>query len=277
MARWIWLLLPLVGCDALGLGPEEEVEPPPPPITARFAADAVLQDCYWGGEHWVGVQSLNLTLEHRLDGAVSRELPAPGTCTSDVELYAEQSLDGGDPVPGLASRPAWEVQEERGRLPVLVPGLWHGGVFSSPERCGTLDESVGAGVELTDAGTLSGLMTPAVEPFLEPTIDGVRFEAHEGVDTGDVAELAWQAEGWDAAFVQIWREHEGEVREIITCGVSGTAFTIDDTAWDVANDSLIAESNRVVLGVVREDIETLDSGEARVLLTTRALHVLEPR
>ncbi|MFK7928505.1 MAG: hypothetical protein AB8H79_09960 [Myxococcota bacterium] len=276
MVRWIVCVLPMLGCDGLLTG-TDDVDLPPPPITARFSADAILQDCYWGGESWLGVESLRLTLEHRLEGAVSRDVPAPGTCTSDVELYAEQALDGGDPVPGLSERPGWTGPEGSGRLPVVVPGLWHGDAFAMAERCGILEDTVGDGVELTDAGSLSGFVTPAVQSIENSLADGVLFEDHAPVLDGDTVALTWDAEGWDRAFVQVWREYNGEVREIITCGVQGDAFTIDDAVWSVTNDNLITTDNRLVVGVVRDEVVELPDGSARVQLSTRALHVMEPR
>lgn len=270
-----WVLLG-TGCAALGLGAETDTDPPPPPITARFVADAYLQDCRWSGDDWLGVEALRVTLHHRLDEVPELALPAPGTCTAGMELFAEEALLGGDPIPDFDERPRYTSPQASGSLTSLTPGLWHTDAFVSPERCGTLEESVGDGAVLEQAGPFTDLATPPTASWPTARADGQRFSDHDTVQVGDTVELTWQADGWTAAFVQIRREHEGEVREVITCGAEGGSFTLDETAWGQANQALLADDARIYLGLIREElVETVD-GSARAWMVLRAIHVLKP-
>jgi len=275
----IWrtgVLLPLLGGCALLTGETDTDTDPPPPVTARLVADAWIQDCRWNEEDWLGVESLTITLHHRLPELPEQTLPAPGTCVTGLELFAEEAVPRGDDLPGLDGRPRYDSPEASGQLAPLTPGLWHSSAFVAPERCGTLDESVGPGVSLTDAGVLTGLGTPATGTWTTAAVDGGRFIDASPVSLGQTATLTWDAQEWDSAFVQIRREHEGEVREVITCGAQGGSFTLDDTAWSQANAALLADDNRVVLGLVRQElVETVD-GSARAWMVLRALHTIAP-
>ena len=278
LKRPIWpAVLALLGVSACALfeGADSDTDPAPP-TTLRFVADAYLQDCRWTGEDWLGVESLRLTLHHDLDTLQETAWPAPGTCVAGLELFAEEALLGGDPVPDLDGRPRYDSPEGSGPIAPVVPGLWHTSAFQSPERCGTLSESVGDGVSLVEAGRFSGLGTPAVAAFEAATADGGRFIDHEPVTFGDTVALAWSAEDWPRAFVQVRREHEGEVRETITCAVSGDGFTVDDAVWDLANDALLADDNRIYLGLVREELVESVDGSAQAWMVLRAIHVLKP-
>ena len=269
------LLLPLTGC--LLLGADQDTTPPPPPLTVQFVADAYLQDCDWSGDFWLGVESLELTLEHDLDGHRAVELPAPGTCVDGLELFSADALQSGDDLPGLFARPLWEGPLGSGSLKDIVPGLWHADAFHSPDRCGTLDESLGEGVALTEAGVVSGLASPVHGSLAAVTADGERFTDHAPVQVGDTVELAWEADGWDETFVQVRRLHDGEARQTITCGVSSEGgFTVDDTVWDLVNDAVFAQDTQIYVGLVRRSEVELEDGSARATVLTRAMHVLQP-
>ena len=275
MRARVLLLAGLGGCTLLGGDTETDTDPPPP-ITARLVADAIMQDCRWTEEDWLGVESLSITLHHRSEGAPDITVPAPGTCVTGVELFAEEVLARGDDIPGLDGRPRYDSPQASGQLTALTPGLWHSDAFVAPERCGTLEESVGEGVVLVDAGVLTDLGSPAAPTFSTAAADGARFADVRGVQRGQELTLTWEAEGWDGAFVQIRREHEGELREVITCGAAGGSFTLDDTAWGLANDALLADDNRIYLGLVREElVETVD-GSARAWMVLRAIHPIAP-
>lgn len=272
-----WMLVGLtVGSGCAGLGAATDTDPPPPPITARFVADAYLQDCRWTEQDWLGVRALRLTLHHRAAELEPFALPAPGTCVSNLDLFAEEALPAGDPIEGLDGRPAFTSPQADGTLANLSPGLWHDDAFVSPERCGTLDESVGTGATLTSAGIFTDLGSPPTGSWPEALADGQRFIDHGPVSPGDTVELTWQAEGWTGAFVQVRRMHEGEVRETLTCGVEGDAFTIDQRVWDAANGALLADDNEVYVSLYREErVETVD-GSAQAWMLLRAIHVLQP-
>jgi hypothetical protein len=266
-------LLGLLGCA----GGEADTDLAPPPLAARYVADAVLRDCTWSGERWYGVRQLALTLEHDLDGLDLRELPPPGACTEGVELYAEEAFIEGDPLPDGADRPRWSGPPGGGVLPEVLPGLWHATAFTAPERCGTLEQTVGGGFSLDEAGPFTGIATPPSLTLPEATADGVRFGDRDPVSVGESVDLAWEADGVDVAFVQIRRLHEGQIRQTITCTPSEPGrFTLDDTAWDLADDGILAGQTAVRLGLSRRVEQTLDDGSARVLVRTRALLDLGP-
>lgn len=249
---------------------------PPPPITARFVADAYLQDCRWSEEDWLGVEALRVTLHHSSDGVPPVELPAPGTCVNQLELFAEEALPASDGIEGLDTAPRYISPEGEGSLRDVLPGLWHSDVFVAKDRCGTLDEAIGDGVSLDRTGPFSALSTPSNGTIPSAMVDGARFTDREPLSDGDTATFTWEAEGWDAAFVQLRREQGGELRDVVTCGASGGSFTLDDTAWDQTNSAVLADGNHVYLGLVREElVETVD-GSARAWMVVRALHVLDP-
>lgn len=270
------LILSLAGCTDLAT--QADTDPPPPPLTARFAADAYLQDCDWSGDYWFGVETLKLTLEHDLDGHRQRALPATGTCVDGLRLFAEEELQSGDELPGLFGRPLWEGPLGSGSLRDVVPGLWHADAFHSPDRCGTIEESLGEGMGLTEAGIMSGVDTPSPGGLTVATADGVRFSDHpRGVQVGDEVRLAWEADGWDDVFVQVRRLHDGEARQTITCGAAGLAsFTLGDDVWDLVNDAVFAQETQVYVGFQREAEIELPDGSARATVVTRAIHVLQP-
>lgn len=245
------------------------------PLVARFVADGALRDCEWGGDEWLGVTQLGLGLEHRLEGPPARDLPAPGTCEDGVPLYAEQAYTQGDPIPDLDGPPRWRGLPGSGALDEVVTGLWYRSVFWSAERCGTLADTIGDGITLESAGSLSGLATPATGTISAITADGVRFTEHDAVVRGDLVELAWQDSGFDAHFIQVRRLLDGDPRQVITCtpDVDGR-YTLDDRAWSMVDDGILADELIVAVGFVATNHIEVGDGHAEVL--TRVTHTLAP-
>ncbi len=261
-------LLVLFGCAdksiALGVTPDPD---------ARFIADLSTWECSasdtgGGGERtWEGVRSYRLTLEIAPDTLVDRNLPS-GTCVKGLDLFP---TDAGAAAVDVDGAPAWSNGDLSGRLTASGTGFWQADAFANQDSCMTTDELLGDGTLLDGIYPFSGARTPAPGSFVDATISS--FDATRGLDFGASATATWDAEGWDASWVQVRREKDGMLLESVTCDTTGAnAFTLDDDVWGQFNGAVEADVNNLYVGVQRSAV--LDAADdQRVEVITRATHV----
>jgi hypothetical protein len=256
-------------------GQDSDTDPPPPPLDTRLVVTAYAQDCRWDGEDWIGLEAMHITLEHA-DPLPDRSIPPRGECVNTFSLFAEEALDGGVPLDGLAGQPSWVGVGGSGQLSLVVPGLWHRNVYENQERCGLIEEHVGDGIELDSAAAYGGLKTPAPGELGDIQLDGARFvDRVDPVELGDELRFTWTSTGWQQSFVHVRRSHGGLLKESIVCGTTGLdAFTVDESVWGLATESTLADDVQVYVGFQNVVVQETDDGSARAELITRAVHVL---
>jgi hypothetical protein len=259
------LVLALTGCNKgtidLGLGTETD---------ARLTSDAYTWDCQGVDVHWMGVLAFDISLEYVPDNLDARELPAKGTCEAGVSMFAMDTLTGGTDLPGVTTPSWWSTEDWNGRLPRRITGLYYDKVFDNMLTCQPVSEIVSGGIELTDAGTLSGAITPSAGNVFDVSSDADK----SAIQFGEEVLITWDATGWDESFVQARREIHGDAVETVTCNTTGlTEFTVDDDLWDLLDPTIDNAISFFYVGFRNAGLVETAGGQ-KVQTETRALHAI---
>lgn len=239
------------------------------PADARFVADLYTWECNTG-KAYEGVFAYDVTLEYAPDALADRNLPESG-CTAEAELFPVDAGSAGRDLPD-ATQPRWSNGELAGDIPRRAPGFYKQSVFAEQRTCQDAQELLGEGTLLSEAGDLSGALTPAPGEYAGVTLSG-DFDDTTGIPFGATLQVEWEATHWDASWIQVRRELGGSVVQSVTCNTEGaSAFTVDEAVWSLLSDAIEVDVTNLYVGVEnRDEMETPD-GE-RVEVTTRAMHV----
>lgn len=271
--RALLLLFPLlaVGCKgksvALGAGAEPD---------ARLVADVYTWACEQldtgTGEirTWEGVFSYNVALEYAPDALVDRSLPASG-CTETANIFATDAGSGGTDIPAAPS-PQWSNGDYGGVVQWQGPGFYYTSVFANQRSCQEAEDLLGSGTLLSDAGSLSGAITPAPGQGIDGELSG-EIDKTTGIAFGAEVTATWDPTGWGESWVQVRREKSGVAVETVTCATTGqSTFTVDDSVWSLMNPALEVDVTNLYVAVQNRDTQTMDDGQ-QVEVLTRSMHV----
>jgi len=255
----------LAGCSddlEVGGGPEGD---------ARLTADMYTWECTdLGDDLWEGVYAFTVALEYAPDGVQNRELPEAGNCAADLSMFPMDAGQAGAAIPGSEGDPSWETSQNNGDLEELADGFWYDNALGENHTCYMPQEVVSGGIELTDAGSLTGAITPAAGELGGVTLSK---ELTGGLTFGEDVEVGWSAEGWDETWVQIRMEREGQSWGTVTCNATGfDSFNVDNKVWSKLNGDLNVEYINLYVGFQNKGSFTADNG-LKVETMTRAIHV----
>jgi hypothetical protein len=262
-------LLPVIlglGCSGeleLGGGPEGD---------ARLTADIYTWECTdLGDTLWEGVYGFTVALEYAPDGVQSRELPEPGNCNADLSMFPKDAGNAGSDIPGSTGDPTWATTTSDGELESLADGFWYDNAMGDNHSCFVPQEIVSGGIELMDAASLSGAMTP--EAGILGTVvlgDGTHTG---GLTFGEDMEVSWESEGWEESWIQVRMEREGQSWGTVTCNTTGLdSFNVDNRVWSQLNGDLQVEYINLYIGFQNNGEFVAESG-IKVDTVTRAIHV----
>lgn len=264
------IVVGLVGCGrgkvSLGTGPE---------IDGRFTSDVFTWTCGTrtdtGIENtYAGVFSQSVTLQYAPDALESVSLPAVGGCTADLGVFATDAGGVGADLPDTSGEPGWESSVDNGTLEQLATGFWYDNVFDDYMGCREPDELLSGGLSLTDAGDLSGLSTP--EPGQNSAV-AISPDPTGGLPYGDPISVSWTSSGWDAIWVQVRREREGELWASVTCNATdASSFEIDESVWALLGDDIDGTDNNLYVAFQSTSAHDTEGGQ-RLELVTRSIAV----
>ncbi|HND29458.1 MAG TPA: hypothetical protein PKY30_05295 [Myxococcota bacterium] len=262
-------LLPLllVACEAgkiqLGGGPEPD---------ARFWADVFTWQCSATVDDvvqtWEGAFNYDLRFQYAPDALTEMESPDSG-CNFGADLFPDNAGDGGV---NLSGSPGWYNSDAlTGTMEAKGDGFYFDSAFSNQRTCTYVDELIGDGTELTDAGSFSGAKTPVPGSLDSVTITGVDSET--GIQFGADVTVEWEAENWEKSWVQIRREQGGALVEAATCATTGdSSFDVDSDVWDLLHDAVEVDVTNVYVGMEKHDSLTAEDGQ-EIELITRVMHI----
>jgi hypothetical protein len=255
-----------MGCSEgdliLGGGPEGD---------ARLTADIYTWECTdLGDELWEGVYGFKVALEYAPDGVQERDLPEPGNCSADLSMFPMDAGKAGADIPESDGDPAWSTTTNAGDLERLADGFWYHNVMGENHSCFLPEEVVTSGIELTNAASLSGALTPPAGILGGVTLSK---ELSGGLTFGENVEVSWEAEGWDETWIQVRMEREGQSWGTVTCNATGyDSFNVDNTVWSKLNGNLNVEYINLYVGFQNNGSFVADNG-IKVDTVTRAIHV----
>jgi hypothetical protein len=215
----------------------------------RLVGTLFTNTCDWSGQEWLGVESVQVSLEYAPGALPDRSLPAGvQSCSLETRLFPEENRVEGEAIPRLDGEPRWELAGTDGRLDPATTGLWTD--RNSPAGgCETVSDFAGDGLILREAGPLEGVRSPATGEAGLVYLDGSREDEWERtLQRGNPVEVSWTASGWDESFVQLRQVNGGQVRQVLTCTTTGlTSFRIDNGVWDQL-DELGADTLELYVG-----------------------------
>ena len=277
-----WLLYTLalvVGCSA-GKSDETDEEGADGRIgrsvvDARFIADVYTWNCYDPDTgNYQGAFGQVTTLENAPGGITALDLPAPGSCEANLDMFPDGAGPNGVDIPGLEADPTWESDVDDGKLTRLGTGFYYDDVSPDDRTCYSTDDIMAGGVRLVDAGNLSGVGTP--DPAAAPAIDIQGVADSESLQFGDDASLSWGAHLWDEVWVQVRRVKEDEAWETVTCNATGLdTFELDSSVWDMMDESLDVQQNNLYVGFQTVDRAMVGSDEVQVATRSIAVSVVQ--
>lgn len=250
-------LFALLGCAG---GPGGDGSGPEP--DARLISNIHTLGCRDGAERFLGVAYEEISFELAPDALEPLELPEPGTCATELDLFPIDAGPGGGN-DDLAEEVIWTGQLSSGTLKRRSTGFW------ASYDAGTQLTCIGAtdvgGVELVDASAYSGINTPS------PPSDGnvpPSAAVSDGIEFGESVELAFEAPGWDQVWVQLRRVRNTETWETVTCNVTGDdSFALGPEHWAEMTESLSVDENELLVIFEMSRSETLEDGQEMETVT----------
>ena len=269
--RTLSLVVFLVGCKPddvkLGGGLSED---------ARFMSDVFTWRCQitdtFGGaaEEYEGVYAYKNSLEYAPDNLQSRELPTTG-CARGVDVFPVDAGEGGTDIPDV-STPTWANGDLSGAMGWSAEGYYAADVYADSHTCGYMEELIGDGTLLSNAGAFSGARTPAPGSFTDVTISG-DFNEETGIAFGAEVDVSWEAAGWDGGWIQVRRESGGVLNDSVTCNTSGmSSFTIDQSVWGTLNAEAEADVTNLYVSVQNQSTSSTADGQ-KIDALTRVMHI----
>ncbi len=249
------MLLSLLALFACAPGPADEGTGPG--SDARLISGIHTFGCRDGNVHFLGVSSEEISFEVAPDALEPLDIPEPGTCVTDLELFPKDAGPGAGDPEDLSAEVVWTAPRSSGTLKRRSEGFWASWDAGTQLTCIGATQ-IGA-VELIDAGAYSGINTPS------PPSDGsiqADMAADDGIQFGESIELAFEATNWDSVWVQLRRERNTEAWETVTCNVTGeSSFTLGAEHWAETTESLSVDENELLLVFETSRTETLDNGQ----------------
>ena len=225
------------------------------------------------GDSYQGVYKQQITLEYAPDGLGSLEPPSAGGCQLDKDMFPSSAGSEGASLPDLDGEPRWASDIDSGELQEIGSGFWRDDVTDNVHSCQNIEELMGSGIELTDAGGLTGTSTPAPPEIPVVEFTGMTDDNGTTIAWGDELVASWDEHGWDEVWVQIRREREGEAWESVTCNATGdTSFTMESDFWDLMDEDLQVERNNIYVAFNMTKETTSEEG-MKVEAITRAIAV----
>ena len=242
---------------------------------ARLISDVYTWLCDDGTEYQ-GVFKQQISLEFAPDGLGSLAPPSAGGCQLNKDMFPADAGAAGADLPDLSSDPRWASAVDSGELSELAAGFWRDDVTGNVHSCNDITDLLESGVELTDAGLLTGISTPAPPEVPVVEFDGLTYHPETGAETiewGDPVVASWADHGWEEVWVQIRREREGEAWESVTCNATGdSSFTMEQDFWDLMDEDLEVEQNNIYVSFTMSKEEVTED-ELKVEAVTRAMAV----
>lgn len=245
---------------------------------ARLLADLYTWQCQEGdfGRQYQGVFGQIVSLEYAPDSLRSLDLPGVGDCVAGLDMFPIDAGPNGAEIPGLSGVPRWETPNNDGALELAGLGFYRDDVYPGARTCLDVEELLGSGTTLAEAGPLTGATSPAAVAVPDVDYDGLTVDPVTGVQSlewGASIDITWGAHEWEEVWVQIRRERGGEAVESVTCNASGRdGFGIDDAVWSQLTEALAVEQNNLYVAFQSSDVEELDDGTS-IQSTARAMAV----
>ena len=241
-----------------------------PEPDSRLIADIVTWPC--GGSDgtapYLGAYALTTTLEYAPDGLQEFTLPPEGECASGVSMFPQDAGNAGADIDGT---PQWVTTWGQGVMERHTPGYYYADLLGNQHSCQNLDEMLGTGISITDAGPLTGVSTPAAGTVTAVNVDD--DQVSQGLSFGDPLDLSWQADDWESSWVQIRMERDGYAYDSVLCNTTGLAeFTLTEDVWSLLDEELSVEVINLYVGLQNTDVQELESG-LKVDVITRAMYV----
>ena len=261
------------GCNSgkatLGGGPEKD---------ARLIADVYTWECSSSDDDgkvtdvWQGVFGQQIYLQFAPDALEPLDLPSAGGCELGLDMFPSDAGAGGADLANLSGQIRWGTDSSAGEFDSVAEGCWEDDVLDNVHSCTPVSDILESGIALTNAGDLTGAVTPA--PSEVPVVTFSHADGDENtIAWGEEITASWDEPDWDAVWVQIRREREGEAWESVTCNVSGdTSFTLDSSLWSLMDPDLNIETNNLYVAFQNSDQQVLDNG-LKVETLTRAMAV----
>jgi hypothetical protein len=246
----------------LGCAPGPSADGSGPEPDARLLRHIHTLGCRDGTERFLGVAYEEISFELAPDALEPLELPAPGTCATDAELFPIDAGPGGGN-DDLAAEVVWAGPISSGTLKRRSTGFW------ASFEAGTQLTCVGAtdvgGVELVDAKAYSGIGTPS--PPSDGNVPPVA-SVSDGIEFGESVELTFEAPGWDQVWVQLRRVRNVETWETVTCNVTDDdGFALGPEHWSEMTESLSVDENELLVVFEMSRTETLEDGQEMETVT----------
>lgn len=238
-----------------GEGPEHDT---------RLITDLYTWGCGIGGEDpFLGVLSQNVSLEVAPDALAPRDLPPPGECLTGLDLFPSDAGPGGADPQDLGDDVAWTSKIANGTLRRRSPGFW-----TDPDggtRMSCLGASDVGSVHLEEAGVYVAAATPPA-----PSDGFVAFSktVDDGIAFGDEEAFTFEAPGWDAVWIQLRRERQGEAWESVTCNATGqSSFTLGASHWALLDEDLTVDDNTLLVVFESSEVGELEDGQTVEVVT----------
>jgi len=255
------------GCDdCLGGGPERD---------GRLVADTYSWTCEEPktGDTWEGVYGFNVVLEYAPDGLTSRALPGEGGCSYGLSMFAQDAGGEGTSIANLEGVPFWNSDDDSGPLSEVTPGYYYDQALTNSYTCSEVEDVIDSGISLSDAGALTGVITPEAGTVGQVELDG-DWSDSEGFSWGEEIDIEWETgDDWDETWIQVRRERDSMAYETVTCNATGLdEFVINDDVWDLMDADLNVDTNNVYVAFQNSDTYTTDDGQI-IETASRVMHV----
>ena len=272
------MLVVCLGLTAACKGNDKSGEGNGPERDSRFISDVYTWECQGydtGGTTlttWQGTFGQHMYLQYAPDALGSLSAPSAGSCSKGLDMFPGGSGSGGKDISGLSGNPRWSTDDSSGEMEHKGDGYWVDEVSGNVHSCAEVEDVLGSGASLTDAGDLSGSSTPA--PGAVPEVEFEHPDGNEAtIEWAEEVEASWGDHGWDQVWVQIRREREGDAWESVTCNVSDAdSYTLSADMWALFDESINIETNNLYIAFQNSDEQTTSSG-LKVEVVTRAIAV----
>jgi hypothetical protein len=245
---------------------------------ARLLADLYTWQCQEGdfGRQYQGVFGQVVSLEYAPDSLRSLDLPGVGDCVAGLDMFPIDAGADGIEIPGLTGAPRWQTPSNEGVLDEVGLGFYRDDVYPGARTCLDVEELLGSGTTLADAGPLTGAGSPKAKPVPDIDYSGLTVDEVTGAQTldwGAAIDIAWDEHEWEQVWVQIRRERNGEAYESVTCNATGRdGFAIGDEVWGLMTEDLAVEQNNLYVAFQSSKVDELDDGTS-IQSTARAMAV----
>ena len=239
---------------------------------ARLIANVFTWECHTKGDEnntYEGVYGANVSLEYAPTGLQEMTLPDPGACSGDVSMFPQDAGSQGADLDGVTA-PTWHTEWDEGSMEDLGDGYWEADLLGNQHSCQYAEELFEYGVSLGDAGSLSGITTPAAGSLTDATAD---HDLSAGLTFGEDVEVTWVEEDHSESWIQLRMEREGYAYGSVICNTTGLdSFSIDDSVWSYLDETIPVEVINLYVGFQNQSQQVTASGVTATVVT-RTIHV----